>query len=123
MKKSIVILDPFPRTLDLMFSKKKLKILKSKYQTITAPKKNKKNFYKKNIHRATFIMGQPDLNKKLLINATKLKWFSCSNDKWWNILNSTKTTTDKRLGTYFCKLMYHYTTTQVHPFAKFNMST
>ena len=73
MKKSIVILDPFPRTLDLMFSKKKLKILKSKYQTITAPKKNKKNFYKKNIHRATFIMGQPDLNKKLLIKATKLK--------------------------------------------------
>ena len=73
MKKLIVILDPFPRTLDLMFSKEKLKILKSKYQTITAPKKNKKNFYKKNIHRATFIMGQPDLNKKLLIKATKLK--------------------------------------------------
>ena len=73
MKKSIVILDPFPRTLDLMFSKKKIKILKSKYQTITAPKKNKKNFYKKNIHRATFIMGQPDLNKKHLIKATKLK--------------------------------------------------
>ena len=47
MKKSIVILDPFPRTLDLMFSKEKLKILKSKYKTITAPKKNKKNFMKK----------------------------------------------------------------------------
>ena len=73
MKKSIVILDPFPRTLDLMFSKEKLKILKSKYKTITAPKKNKKHFYEKNINRATFIMGQPDLNKKLLIKATKLK--------------------------------------------------
>ena len=47
MKKIIVILDPFPRTLDLMFSKEKLKILKFKYQTITAPKKNIKNFYKK----------------------------------------------------------------------------
>ena len=47
MKKLIVILDPFPRTLDLMFSKEKLKILKSKYQTITAPKKNKKHFYEK----------------------------------------------------------------------------
>ena len=47
MKKSIVILDPFPRTLDLMFSKEKLKILKSKYQTITAPKKIKKIFIKK----------------------------------------------------------------------------
>ena len=73
MKKSIVILDPFPRTLDLMFSKEKLKILNSKYKTITAPKKNKKHFYEKNINRATFIMGQPDLNKKLLIKATKLK--------------------------------------------------
>ena len=73
MKKSIVILDPFPRTLDLMFSKEKLKILKSKYKTIAAPKKNKKYFYEKNINRATFIMGQPDLNKKLLIKATKLK--------------------------------------------------
>ena len=73
MKKLIVILDPFPRTLDLMFSKEKLKILKSKYKTITAPKKNKKHFYEKNINRATFIMGQPDLNKKLLIKATKLK--------------------------------------------------
>ena len=73
MKKLIVILDPFPRTLDLIFSKEKLKMLKSKYQTITAPKKNKKHFYEKNINRATFIMGQPDLNKKLLIKATKLK--------------------------------------------------
>ena len=73
MKKLIVILDPFPRTLDLMFTKEKLKILKSKYQTITAPKKNKKKFYEKNIHQAAFIMGQPDLDKKLLIKATKLK--------------------------------------------------
>ena len=47
MNKSIVIIDPFPITLDLMFSKKKLKILKSKYQTITAPKKIKKIFIKK----------------------------------------------------------------------------
>jgi len=73
MKKSIVILDPFPRTLDLIFSKEKLKSLKSRYQTITAPKQNKKKFYKKNIHRATFIMGQPDLDKKLLIKASKLR--------------------------------------------------
>ena len=73
MKKSIVILDPFPRTLDLIFSKEKLKVLMSKYKTITAPKKNKKNFYKKNIHKAAFIMGQPDLDKELLVKATKLK--------------------------------------------------
>ena len=73
MKKSIVILDPFPRTLDLIFSKEKLKVLMSKYKTIIAPKKNKKNFYKKNIHKAAFIMGQPDLDKELLVKATKLK--------------------------------------------------
>ena len=39
MKKSIVILDPFPRTLDLIFTEKKLKVLMSKYQTIKVPKK------------------------------------------------------------------------------------
>ena len=39
MKKSVVILDPFPRTLGLIFSKEKLKVLMSKYKTITAPKK------------------------------------------------------------------------------------
>ena len=72
MKKYIVISDPFPRTLDLIFSKKKLKELKSKYKLITAPKLNKKDFYEKNIHKATFIMGQPDLDKNLLSKASKL---------------------------------------------------
>jgi len=52
MSKLIVITDPFPRTLDLIFTKKKFKELKSKYKTITAPKNNKKNFYEKNIHKA-----------------------------------------------------------------------
>jgi Phosphoglycerate dehydrogenase and related dehydrogenases len=73
MKKYIVISDPFPRTLDLIFSKKKLKELKSKYKLIIAPKFNKKDFYEKNIHKATFIMGQPDLDKNLLSKATQLK--------------------------------------------------
>ena len=62
MKKHIVISDPFPRTLDLIFSKKKLRELKSKYKLITAPKLNKKDFYEKNIHKATFIIGQPELD-------------------------------------------------------------
>ena len=44
MSKLIVITDPFPRTLDLIFTKKKFKELKSKYKTITAPKNDKKNF-------------------------------------------------------------------------------
>ena len=73
MKKLIVISDPFPRTLDLIFTKKKLKELKTKYTLIVAPSKNKKKFYESNIHKASFIMGQPDLDKKLLLKANKLK--------------------------------------------------
>ena len=57
----------------LFLQKKKLKELKSKYKTITAPKVNKKKFYEDNIHKATFIMGQPNLDKKLLYKANKLK--------------------------------------------------
>ena len=73
MKKLIAISDPFPRTLDLIFTKKKLKELKTKYTLIAAPSKNKKKFYESNIHKASFIMGQPDLDKKLLSKAVKLK--------------------------------------------------
>ena len=57
----------------LSLQKKKLKELKSKYKTITAPKINKKKFYENNIHKAKFIIGQPDLGNKLLSKAKKLK--------------------------------------------------
>ena len=73
MPKLIVITDPYPRTLDLIFTKKKLKELKSRYKLITAPKTNKAEFYKKNIYKATFIMGQPSLDKNILSKAKKLK--------------------------------------------------
>ena len=73
MPKLIVITDPYPRTLDLIFTKKKLKELKSRYKVITAPKTNKAEFYKKNIYKATFIMGQPSLDKNILSKAKKLK--------------------------------------------------
>jgi phosphoglycerate dehydrogenase-like enzyme len=73
MAKLIVISDPYPRTLDLIFTKKKFKELKSKYEIITPPKNSKKKFYETNIHKATFIMGQPDLDKSLLSKAKKLK--------------------------------------------------
>ena len=73
MRKLIVISDPFPRTLNLIFTKNKLRELKAKYKVITAPIKNKKNFYENNIKNATFIMGQPNLDKKLLSKAKKLK--------------------------------------------------
>ena len=55
MKKPIVISDPFPRTLDLIFTKKKLKELKTKYKVLIAPNKNKKQFYEKYIDNVTFI--------------------------------------------------------------------
>ncbi len=73
MPKLIVISDPYPRTLNLIFTKKKLKELKSRYKVITAPKTNKTEFYKKNIYKATFIMGQPSLDKNILSKAKKLK--------------------------------------------------
>ena len=73
MPKLIVISDPFPRTLDLIFTKKKLRELKTKYKVLTVPKNNPYKFYEKNIHNATFIMGQPNLDKKLLLKAKKLK--------------------------------------------------
>ena len=73
MEKLIVISDPYPRTLDLIFTKEKLKELKSKYKVITSPKNNKKKFYENNIHKATFIMGQPNLDRLLLSKAKKLK--------------------------------------------------
>ena len=73
MPKLIVISDPYPITLDLIFTKKKLKELKSRYKVITAPKTNKTEFYKKNIYKATFIMGQPSLDKNILSKAKKLK--------------------------------------------------
>ena len=52
MSKLIVISDPFPRTLELIFTKKKLKELKSKYKVLTVSKNNPKKFYENNIeHR------------------------------------------------------------------------
>lgn len=73
MIKPIVISDPYPRTLDLIFTKKKFKELKSNYTILSSPKVNKKKFYENNIHKATFILGQPDLDRALLLKAKKLK--------------------------------------------------
>ena len=47
MIKPIVISDPFPRKLDLIFTKKKLKELKKKYKLIVVPKSNKNKFYER----------------------------------------------------------------------------
>ena len=71
--KPVIISDPYPRSLSLIFTKQKLQILKRSFEIITAPEKNKRDFYEKNISKATFIMGQPDLDNKLLDRAKKLK--------------------------------------------------
>ena len=75
-KKPIIICDPYPRTLDLIFSKEKFSKLKKNFKLIMAPtydKKTKIIFYKKNISLATFIIGQPNLPKSLLQQALNLK--------------------------------------------------
>ncbi len=68
-----IIVDPFPRQMDLIFSKDKLVYLKKNFKLINAPIKNKKNFYENNISKADFIIGQPDLPNSILKKAAKLK--------------------------------------------------
>ena len=67
--KPLIIVDPFPRSLDLIFTKSNLNYLKSNFILMEAPKKNKKKFYIENIHSAIFIIGQPHLPKEILSKA------------------------------------------------------
>ena len=71
--KPIIILDPYPRTIDILFSKENLKFLKKNFTLLKAPKNNKKNFYIKNLPHAQYIFGQPNLPTKLLKTQNKLK--------------------------------------------------
>ena len=66
-----IIVDPFPRKMELIFKSSKLKLLKKKFNIINAPKENKHKFYKQNIPNADFIIGQPDLPKSILILGKK----------------------------------------------------
>lgn len=68
-----IIVDPFPRQMDLIFSKDKLVYLKKNFKLINAPIKNKNKFYENNISKADFIIGQPDLPNSILKKAAKLK--------------------------------------------------
>ena len=43
--KDIAIVDPYPRTMELIFSQPKLNELKNKFKLIFAPKTNKQKFY------------------------------------------------------------------------------
>ncbi len=71
--KPIILLDPYPRTMDLLFSKENLNYLKKNFKLITAPNKNKKYFYEKNLPNADYIFGQPNLPSFLISKTTKLK--------------------------------------------------
>ena len=67
-----ILVDPYPREMKLIFTPKKLQLLKKNYQLINVPNRNKQNFYEKNIDKADFIIGQPDLPSSLLVKAKKL---------------------------------------------------
>ena len=71
MKK--IIIDPFPRKMDLIFSKEKLQKLKKKFQLIYVTKRDKDLFYEQNISKADFIIGQPYLPISTLKKAKNLK--------------------------------------------------
>ena len=71
--KPIILVDPFPRTMELIFSKDKLNYLNSKFKLIKRVKLLEKDFYEKNIENAKFIIGQPTLELSTLKKAKKLK--------------------------------------------------
>ena len=61
-KKQTIICDPYPRSLDLIFSKEIFKKIKKKYNLIHAPQGDLKKinkFYEDNISLSLFIIGQP----------------------------------------------------------------
>ena len=49
-----IIVDPFPRQMDLIFSKDKLVYLKKNFKLIDAPIKNKKKFLSKQYIKSRF---------------------------------------------------------------------
>ena len=71
----VVISDPYPRSLELIFTKKKYQQLIKKFKIIYAPEKNKKKFYEKNIGLASYIIGQPDLDKRILTGTSDTSLF------------------------------------------------
>ena len=71
--KPTILVDPFPRTMELIFSKDKLNYLKSNYKLIKRIKHTEEDFYNKNISEAKFIIGQPTLKLSTLKKAKKLR--------------------------------------------------
>ena len=73
MSKPLIILDPSPRTIDLIFSSKQINFLKNNFLLKKAPIKDKKNFYKKNLPLTKYIIGHPNLPTDLIQTQKKLK--------------------------------------------------
>ena len=71
--KPIVLIDPYPRTMDILFSKKNFDYLDKNFTLIKIPKKNKKIFYNKYLPLAKYIIGQPDLPTELISKQKILK--------------------------------------------------
>ena len=72
-EKPLIISDPFPRTMELIFTKSQIKYLNTKFKLINAPNKNKSNFYDNYLPQAKYIIGQPDLPTEIINKQTKLK--------------------------------------------------
>ena len=71
--KPIVLIDPYPRTMDILFSKKNFDYLDKNFTLIKVPKKNKKFFYNKYLPLTKYIIGQPDLPTELISKQKILK--------------------------------------------------
>ena len=71
--KPIVLIDPYPRTMDILFSKKNFDYLDKNFTLIKVPKKNKNFFYNKYLPLAKYIIGQPDLPTELISKQKILK--------------------------------------------------
>ena len=64
--KPTILVDPYPRTMELIFSKDNLNYLKSNYKLIKRIKLTEQDFYNKNISEAKFIIGQPTDRKSVV---------------------------------------------------------
>ena len=71
--KPIVLIDPYPRTMDILFSKQNFDYLDKNFTLIKVPKNNKKIFYNKYLSLAKYIIGQPDLPTELISKQKILK--------------------------------------------------
>jgi len=69
-----IILDPAPRKKEEIFSNSSLNILETKYKILEFDENcDRYDFYKKHIVDASYIIGQPKLDIKLLKQSTKLR--------------------------------------------------